>query len=520
MGLEDQKGAITEVTDVSSDKKYPDVYEVEDVQETLDFSKMDKAAQIMHGSNINLDEVDPKVIAKLTRKVDMMILPFIFVSYIFFYVDKTTLSYAAIFGIVKDLNLTGSKYSWLSSLFYFGFLFWSFPTNYLMLKFPIGKYLGINIFLWGVLLMIQAACNSFKTLAVLRVLGGAAEACADPAFMLITGMWYTRRQQPLRIGIWFSATGVGVAFGGLLGYAIGNIKGSLPSWKYEFLVIGALCATWGLVVFFFLPDSPVTSKYLTEDERVLLLTILKSNQTGIENKTLKWDQVKECLMDIKVWLLFFGVLGANVPNGGYSNFGTIIIKGLGFSTLGTTLLSIPYGASIAFSILICVYLNHALSRNGENRRVVLLAIFILPNVAGTFGLYFLPQTNKAGRLICYYLTGPGYASFVLVLSLFSGNVAGHTKRTVANTIMFLGYCIGNLIGPFFYLDSQKPKYPLGIGSMLTGVLLSGCTAIILGFYLKWCNKRRDEEQGGRSTDLSNSFKDMTDKQNKNFRYIY
>ncbi|VVT51624.1 uncharacterized protein SAPINGB_P003158 [Magnusiomyces paraingens] len=501
-------------------QKGPDIYEVEDIKDNVDFTKMDKAARIMHDNEINLEEIDPKEIDRITRKVDMMILPFIFVSYVFFYVDKTTLSYAAIFGITKDLKLTGDKYSWLSSVFYFGFLVWSVPSNYLMLKFPIAKYLGINIFMWGVLLMIQAACPNFATLVVLRILGGAAECCADPAFMLITGMWYTRRQQPVRIGIWFSATGVGVAFGGLLGYGIGNIKGSLPSWKYEFLIIGAICASWGLIIFFFLPDSPVTTKYLTEDERVILLTILKSNQTGIENKTLKWDQVKECLMDIKVWLLFFGVLGANVPNGGYSNFGTIIIKGLGFSTLGTTLLSIPYGASIALSILLCVYLNNLVSKNGRNTRVLLLALFVLPNIAGTFGLYFLPQHRKGGRLACYYLTGPGYASFVLVLSLFSSNFAGHTKRTVANTIMFLGYCIGNLIGPFFYLDSQKPKYPLGIGSMLTGTMVSAGTGIILGFYLRYCNTKRDKEQGGRTDDLSNAFKDMTDIQNKNFRYVY
>lgn len=85
--------------------------------------------------------------------------------------------------------------------------------------------------------MLQAACKNFATLATLRALGGAAEACSDPSFMLITSMWYTRRQQPVRIGIWYTANGVGIAGGGLLGYAIGNIKGSLPSWKYEFLIM-------------------------------------------------------------------------------------------------------------------------------------------------------------------------------------------------------------------------------------------------------------------------------------------
>lgn len=93
------------------------------------------------------------------------------------------------------------------------------------------------MYIRGVFLMIQAACHNFTTLAVLRALGGAAEACADPAFMLITSMFYTRKEQPVRIGLWYTANGFGIALGGLLGYGIGNLKGALPSWKYEFLVM-------------------------------------------------------------------------------------------------------------------------------------------------------------------------------------------------------------------------------------------------------------------------------------------
>ena len=129
------------------------------------------------------EAVDPAEEARLVRKIDLMILPYLAVCYAFFYIDKTTLSYAAIFGIEKDLNLHGTQYNWLSSLFYFGFLAWAFPTNFLMQRLPLGKYVGCNIFMWGFFLMLQAACNSFTTLAVLRALAGAAEACSDPSLV-------------------------------------------------------------------------------------------------------------------------------------------------------------------------------------------------------------------------------------------------------------------------------------------------------------------------------------------------
>ena len=60
------------------------------------------------------EPVDAMEEKKLVRKIDFMILPYLAVCYAFFYIDKTTLSYAAIFGIRDDLHLVGTQYSWLS----------------------------------------------------------------------------------------------------------------------------------------------------------------------------------------------------------------------------------------------------------------------------------------------------------------------------------------------------------------------------------------------------------------------
>jgi MFS family permease len=114
--------------------------------------------------------------------------------------------------------------------------------------------------------------------------------------------------------------------GGLLGYAIGHIKGSLASWRYEFIIIGCLCCLWGIVIAILMPDSPVTAKFLSKREKRIAVERLKSNQTGIENKHLKGYQVKEAFLDIKLYLFFaLGVVG-NIPNGGISNFVSVLSK--------------------------------------------------------------------------------------------------------------------------------------------------------------------------------------------------
>ncbi|RAK83890.1 hypothetical protein BO79DRAFT_259722 [Aspergillus costaricaensis CBS 115574] len=82
-------------------------------------------------------------------------------------------------------------------------------------------------------------------------------------------------------------------------------------------------------------------------------------------------------------------------------------------------MQIPYGAIIALSILLCVYLNDRF----ENRHCVFIVIFLLLNIAGAFGLHFVPPHVKVGRLICYNLTGPYNAAFVLILSMQIANTA-------------------------------------------------------------------------------------------------
>ncbi|PIG89169.1 MFS allantoate transporter [Aspergillus arachidicola] len=343
------------------------------------------------------EDVDPGELKRLVRKIDFMILPFLAVCYAFYYV-------------------------------------WALPTNFLMQKFPVGKYLGANIFLWGFFLMLQAAAKNFVQLAVLRVISGAAEACSDPAFMLITSMWYTRRQQPIRIGLWYTANGFGIALGGLLGYGIGHIKGALSSWKYEFLIIGALV---------------------------------------------------------------------------------------------TTLMQIPYGAFIALMILFSIWLNDRLP---QNNRCYVTILFLLPNLAGSFGLCYLSESNKVGRLICYYLTGSYNASFVLILSILTANIAGHTKKVVTNAMIFIGVCAGNIAGPFFYKEAQAPRYPLGIWSMIVSHFVEILLVIVLRTALAWENRRRDRLQGigsggegeeARQWEMDRTaFSDLTDKENLNFRYVY
>jgi cyanate permease len=185
-------------------------------------------------------------------------------------------------------------------------------------------------------------------------------------------------------------------------------------------------------------------------------------------------------------------------------------------------MQVPYGAFIALSILTCVFLNDRFN----NKRCLFILIFLCPNIAGAFGLRFVPTERHVGRYICYLLTGPYNAAFVLILSLQIANTAGHTKKVVTNAVLFLGYCTGNIAGPFFYKTDQSPSYPLGIWSMIVSHLIEVVVICTFWFLMARENRRRDKIQSaqeggleGRDLDAT-AFGDMTDRENLNFRYIY
>jgi ACS family allantoate permease-like MFS transporter len=56
---------------------------------------------------------------------------------------------------------------------------------------------------------------------------------------------------------------------------------------------------------FLFPDSPVNARFLTPEERIIAVSRLKVNQTGVENKTFKRSQMIAALKDPKTWLFFF-----------------------------------------------------------------------------------------------------------------------------------------------------------------------------------------------------------------------
>ena len=106
-------------------------------------------------------------------------------------------------------------------------------------------------------------------------------------------MWFTRIQQPIVIGTWYASQGIGIGLGGLIGYGIGQINyGPVAAWRFEFIIIGAACAAWGIAMAFIIPDSPYASKAFTREEKLVIMSRKRDDYHAVEKRQLRWDQVR------------------------------------------------------------------------------------------------------------------------------------------------------------------------------------------------------------------------------------
>ncbi|KAH7085819.1 putative MFS allantoate transporter [Paraphoma chrysanthemicola] len=457
---------------------------------------------------------------RLVRKIDRYLLPVMAVSYLFQFLDKAALGYTAIMGLRTDLAMSGSQYSWASGIYYFGYLAASYPAGMLMVRFPVGKTIAASILVWGIILMLTALCFNAPGLLANRFFLGLSEAAIGPGLTVIVAMWYKRSEQPARMGAWFMGNVVAGFVGGIVAYGIGHVE-SIRPWKAVFLVFGALTITWSIVVFFYLPDTQANARFLSTEDRAKATHRVHENMTGIKNSTWKSEQAMEALFDVKVWLLVLIQVAQQIANGGLQSFGSIIIKGFGFSTLNTLLVQM---ISTAFQAVI-VIISTVGSSYLKNTRTYFMAANLAISLAGVVMIRQLDASQIWARFFGFCLSIAYTANIPLVLSMSSGNVGGFTKKSTVNAMIFIAYCAGNIVGPQLFLSEEAPTYQSAYLSMM-GCFAAGFVLCFgLRAYLIFENKRRDRrgETGPCSDNITAddaNLADKTDKEMSAFRYVY
>ncbi|KAK2606711.1 hypothetical protein N8I77_005442 [Diaporthe amygdali] len=453
----------------------------------------------------------------LVRKIDCRIMPYLWGYAVLSAVDKIIISNAALYGMKDDTDLTGQQYSWVGSIFYFGYLVAEFPLVALMGRFPIAKFLAVMAMGWALMTILMATCQNHQGLMALRFFMGMMEAPALPGLTLMTTMWYTKKEQPLRVALW-SAT-VASVYVGLVSYGIGNASSvSIANWRLLFICLGAISIFFAVMMFIFCPDRPEAGHFLSQREALVAIERKRSDNTGIENKKLKFYQVREALIDWKSWAIAMFFLCMNVSNGGLNTFSAQIVSGFGFSKLNTVLIGMPTGVIQAVTSILATIPP----RYFKNTRCLSAAACCVVPLVCSIVIRRLPSSDKTGLLIAYYFFYFFWGPYAVALSLPMANTSGHSKKLTVNAMIFLSYCVANIIAPQTFQSSEAPYYQNGYNSIAG--FESAAIAIMLVYIIgvKLENHRRQKLHGAvveGDVDPTLSFDDLTDWEKPNFRYV-
>lgn len=377
--------------------------------------------------------------------------------------------------------------------------------------------------LWGICTGCTAAAKGYSSLLAARIFLGVFEAAIAPCLTLISSQWYTKSEQAPRFSFWLCGLGAGQILGGIISFGFQKVTHtSIAGWRIMFIFLGAVTVLIGIAVLIWLPDTPMSAKFLTEDEKSAILRHVAENQTGIQSRAFKASHVYEALLDVQFWLFALITVLSSISSGVVTTYSAILISNIGFKPDAAALLNMPSGiVSIVATLVVGIGVRYT----HAGQRWLWIVLCCIPGILGGGLMSFLPSelpnANKGGLLAGVYLINAIVATLAVILQWAASNIAGHTKRSFSIALIAGAFSIGNIIGPQTFQARDAPQYQPAKITVLATQGACALAAVALFLYYRWANHRRDKAASGGSTaDAVMAWDNLTDKENPSFRYVY
>lgn len=164
------------------------------------------------------------------RKILWRLIPFLFVCYLFNYLDRVNVGFAKL-QMLGDLGMSETVYGLGAGIFFIGYLACGVPSNLILQRIGARRWVAIMMVSWGLLstcLMFVRTPAGFYTL---RLLTGAAEAGFFPGIVLYLTRWFPRAQHGRVMTVFMSAIPIsGVLGGPLSGWILGHFRPGRVAW--------------------------------------------------------------------------------------------------------------------------------------------------------------------------------------------------------------------------------------------------------------------------------------------------
>ena len=373
-------------------------------------------------------------VGKAKRRLVWLIVGMYFIAYL----DRVNIGFAAL-TMNHDLGLSPAVYGFGAGVFFWGYFLFEVPSNILLVRFGANRWLARIMFTWGLASMAMALTRGPMSFYGLRFLLGFAEAGLAPGLMYYMTTWFPKDQRAKVFSLYFLgnplATIIAAPVSGWILDHLGG-AGGLKGWQWQFLIEGLPAVLFAVVVWRYLTNSPEEAEWLSPDERMAYVEMLRKEREAVESAQGGHASLKQALISGRVWVLSLAYLCSIIGLWSLAFWLPLMVKEFNVSnTYVGVVVAIPYAIGAVWMILFCAHSDATQERRWHF--VITMAMvsagFVIAALSGS------PLISMIG------LTLSVMGSLTAVPMFYNFPVALLTGTALAGGIALIN-SIGNLAG--------------------------------------------------------------------------
>jgi len=419
------------------------------------------------------DTVDA-VLQSAVRKVALRFVPLLTIAYLFNYLDRTSLGFAAL-TMNQQLGLSASQFGLAAGVFFLGYSLFEIPSNLLLYRLGARRWLARIMISWGIVSAATAFVVGPNSFYGLRLLLGITEAGFFPGVTFFLAAWFPA-QYRTRMLAWFL---VGIPMSSLVGAPVCGMLlqmdgiWALRGWQWLFLLVSLPCIPLGFLTLRLLADRPQAAHWLSPAERDALDEVLASEPRERPHTSL-WAALKDSRVLICAVIQFGFTLGSY----GIGIWLPLMLKEYHLSNLAIGwIAAVPYLFASIGMILWARYVDE------KGRRIVNLALACF---LGGLGLLApIASSSLVSAVIGFSLALIGVtaarAIFWTIPTRFLTGIAAAGGLAFINSIA----TVGGFVGPSMmgWLRELSGSYVIGLLAVAAIMVAATLAAMSLKFFI-------------------------------------
>ena len=396
------------------------------------------------------------------------LLPVVFVTYSFAYLDRSNYSLGAAGGLTTSLHITSAMAGLLAGVFFLGYFFFQIPAARYAQRRSVTRLMFWSLVLWGIFASAQGVIPWVWLLLVDRFLLGVVEAAVIPAMLIFLMHWFRGDERGRANTVLILGNPVTVMWMSVIsGYLI-----AATSWRWMFIIQGLPAIAWAFVFRALTQDWPRQASWLNEPEKRGIEDALQDEQRSIPSLSGYLEALRSrnvIILAIQYALWSLGVYG-------FVFWLPTIIKGASDQGIGNTgaLSAIPYAAAAVLMLIT----SHFSDRSAKPRAWFVWP-FLLAGAIAFYLSYVLHGQSFLVALILLVIAGavmyaPYGPYFAYISESLPGNAAGEATALVNS----LG-ALGGFAGAYVVGALSGTSAGVGLAFILMGLCLLAAAGLMI-----------------------------------------